>query len=129
MRNNSEQTEERPLVYIEIWNDPIYTIGKKSFLSELIYLAGGKNVGDESGREYFKASDEWVISKKPDIILCLYMARDTSAVDSVMARAGWNTVPAVRNRRVYDGFENNLVLRPGPRVLEGIKVLKEKISQ
>ena len=44
-----------------------------------------------------------------------------------MNRPGWQNIAAVKRRRVYDKFDNNLFLRPGPRVLEGIELLYRTI--
>lgn len=138
-----------PTVFAEIWGDPLMTVGRNSFVSELIALAGGRNLGDEvTDKDYFPVSSEWVIARNPDIILCLYMSGvddgkppgdeqrinagtqvtaanpDSTACGRLSGRPGWAQIKAVRDRRVYGGFDNNLILRPGPRVLEGIAALQ-----
>jgi iron complex transport system substrate-binding protein len=111
-------------VYLEIWDDPIWTGGKGSYTSALIAYAGAYNIGDAVDKEYFEISQEWVISKDPEIIACMYMSKASSALSNVMARQGWNSISAVKKQRVYDHFDNNIFLRPGPRVLEGIRQLR-----
>ena len=128
LRIASATATHPPRVFIEIWNDPLTTAGTNSYLSELIMLAGGRNIGDEVRKDYFQVSPEWVVSRDPEVILCFYMAGKTAAKDTVIARSGWHTVAAVRTGRVYDGFDNNLVLRPGPRVLEGISALRRAVA-
>ncbi len=113
-----------PLVYAEIWSDPPMTCGKKTFLAELITLAGGRNLGDASDRDYFAISTEWLVARRPDIVLCFYMADAQHLPDRFAARPGWATLPAVRRRSIHGGFDNNLMLRPGPRALEGLRVLQ-----
>jgi iron complex transport system substrate-binding protein len=116
-------------VYLEIWDDPVWTGGKGSYTSALIAYAGAYNIGDAVEKEYFEISQEWVISKDPEIIACMYMSKESSAVSKVMGRQGWNTIRAVKDHRVYDHFDNNIFLRPGPRVLEGIRQLREIIHR
>lgn len=137
-----------PTVFVEIWGDPLMTVGRNSFVAELVALAGGRNLGDEvTDKDYFPVSSEWVIARNPDIILCLYMAeggggkekqtsnaqRSTlngSAIRNQIAkRTGWAQIKAVREGRVYGGFDNNLILRPGPRVLEGIAAMQACIQK
>ena len=114
----------RPKVYAEIWHDPMTTIGAGTFLSDLIALAGGLSVGDDAGKDYYQLSPERVLSSDPDVILCLYMGKNEGAADAVKARPGWQHLKAVRNGAVYDGLANDILLRPGPRVLEGVALLQ-----
>jgi iron complex transport system substrate-binding protein len=134
-----------PTVFVEIWGDPLMTVGRKSFVSELVTLAGGRNLGDEvTDKDYFPVSSEWVIARNPDIILCLSVSGQMSEVSNqqleignqkseignqIATRTGWAQIKAVRDGRVYGGFDNNLILRPGPRVLEGIEALQACIQK
>lgn len=128
--------DRTPAVFVEIWGDPLMTAGRKSFVAELVNLAGGKNIGDEvTDREYFSVSSEWVIARNPDVILCLSSAGaqavgdQKSAVSRIIARRpGWGNIKAVRNGRVYDGLDANVILRPGPRVLEGVAQLRQGLE-
>jgi iron complex transport system substrate-binding protein len=122
-----QNQKSKKSVYLEIWDDPFWTGGKGSYTSALIAYAGGRNIGDVVNKDYFEISQEWVIEKSPEVIACMYMARESSAVDNVMNRPGWSSIAAVRHHQVYDRFDNNLFLRPGPRVLEGIKQLRRLI--
>lgn len=119
----------RPRVYVEIWNDPLSTVGRSSFLAELVRLAGGDNVGDEAEQDYFQVSSEWVVARNPEIVLCFYMGSVSDIQDLIVRRAGWNRLAAVRNHRVFSGFDNDIVLRPGPRVLKGIAALERVIHE
>ncbi len=123
-----EEPRGGPTVYVEIWGDPLMTVGRGSFVSDLVSLAGGRNIGDEiTDREYFSVSPEWVIARDPEVIICLYMSDARTIGDSVAARTGWSRVSAVQTGRVQGGLESSLALRPGPRVLDGIKMLQDCI--
>jgi len=122
------ETEAEPVkVYLEIWDDPLWTGGKSSYISALIRYAGGTNIGDSVEKEYFEISPEWVIASNPGIIACMYMSKTGKAIDKVAARPGWEHTAAVREGRIYDDFDNSIFLRPGPRVLEGIRRLRDII--
>jgi hypothetical protein len=41
----------------------------------------------------------------------------------VSQRVGWGRVAAIRTGRVYDGIDEDLLFRPGPRVVDGIVLL------
>jgi iron complex transport system substrate-binding protein len=127
LRDSSAAFTNRPTVFVEIWNDPLTTAGKGSYLSDLIALAGGVNLGDEVATDYFQVAPEWVVARNPAAILCFYQTENAAPRNKVMSRAGWEHVAAVRDKRVYDGFDNDVVLRPGPRVLEGLAALRQAI--
>ena len=125
----SAATGQCPRVLVLIWNDPLTAAGRNSFLSEVVALAGGRNVGDDIARDYFQVSGEWVLTRNPDVVLCFFMANGGSVRQSVMQLPGWTRVKAVETGRVYDGFDNNLILRPGPRVMEGVRAIRACLAR
>ena len=118
-----------PAVFIEIWPDPLMTAGKNSFVAELVRLAGGRNLGDELDRDYAAVSSEWVLAHDPEVVLCLSdAARAHSQTAAFRERTGWNQLRAVRDGRVFGGFDTNLLLKPGPRVLQALPALRAALG-
>ena len=126
-RNTIDTTAITPKVYLEIWDDPLWTGGKSSYVSALITYAGGENIGDAAEKEYFEVSPEWIIRQNPDIIACMYMSRESDVAADIASRPGWDHIQAVKRQKIYDDFDNSIFLRPGPRVLEGIEQLRRII--
>jgi len=60
--------ENAPKVYWEIWHEPMMSVGRDSFINDIILQAGGKNIfaGEESA--YPMVSEEAVLYAKPDFI-------------------------------------------------------------
>lgn len=110
-------------VYAEVWGDPLTTTGHGTVLSELIAAAGGRNIGDAVGRDYFQIAPESVLKADPEVILCFHGGAD--AAGALCGRAGWKQVAAVRNDAVYGELDNDILLRPGPRVLDGVDLLRK----
>lgn len=127
LRREGEAVSPHPSVYAEIWNDPLTTAGRRSFLSEMIAAAGGRNIGDEADKDYFQVSPEWVIARDPDVILCHYMGREADVRRAVLERPGWQNVKAVRMGAVCGELNDDIILRPGPRVADGIRSLRARI--
>ncbi|MGV8083393.1 MAG: ABC transporter substrate-binding protein [Coriobacteriia bacterium] len=106
--------------FIEIAQNPLYTAGKDTFMDELITLAGGTNVVAESG--WVAYSSEQLVAANPDV----YFATKGSMSDpaSIAQRPGYADLSAVKNGRVII-LDDNLVSRPGPRVVQGLKQIAE----
>ncbi len=113
-----------PRVFVELWDDPLYTVGRGSFVSELVTLAGGTNIGDEVDSPYFAASPEWVIDRNPEVILCLFMDQSHQTVKRVTSVPAFASLSAVKNGRVYADFDLTELLRPGPRVMRSVAALR-----
>jgi len=116
----------RPTVFVEYWNNPLMTAGPGSFIDELITLAGGRNIANDAPRPYCNFSPEAVISRDPDCIIMAYMlGEDASA--ALKQRLGWSSLSAIKNHRVYADIDPNLLLRPGPRIVEGLEQLHRRL--
>ena len=118
--------EKRPKVFIEIWHDPLLTVGKDSFVDELISLAGGINIAYDSPRPYSYFSPEQVIKRNPDCIILGYMVND-EAMKTINNQFGWKEIKAVKNNAVYNDINPDLFLRPGPRLIEGLEKIHKKL--
>ncbi len=109
----------RPRVYVEVWGDPLTTVGGESFLNDLIQLGGGTNIAAALRPQYVHASGEWIIGQNPDVILLAYMLPNASSAESVVKRPGWDKMRAVRQNAICASIQPDLLLRPGPRMLDG----------
>ncbi len=123
-RESAPPLSKQPTVFIELSDDPLITAGGGSFMSELVSVAGGRNLFDDADQDYFQVDAELVVARDPDVILYCQMKDSGKALERIKARAGWKDVKAVRSGRVYDHISDNLLTRPGPRIIEGIKQLR-----
>jgi len=113
-------------VYWEVWPEPIYTVGSKSFINDMITLAGGINIFSNITSGYPVISSEEVINKAPDVIISSdhggVYGTPQDVLNMIRNRTGWNTIPAIKNNRVYvlTGQFGSMFIRPGPRVADAI---------
>ena len=91
----------------------------------LINMAGGKNIGGALSSSWAQISLEELLIQDPDIII-LGDSNYGVTVESVAARAGWAELSAVKEGRVYP-FNDDLVSRPGPRLVDGLVELAKLI--
>ncbi|HEX6535449.1 MAG TPA: helical backbone metal receptor [Gemmatimonadaceae bacterium] len=102
----------RPRVFWHVWDAPVITIGRGSFLDELLDVAGGRNVYADAASPSPTTSIEDIIRRDPDVIL----AGPVGAA-RIRASAAWRAVGAVRRGRVLV-VDTNLVGRPSVRMGE-----------
>ena len=100
-----------------------WTAGKGSYVDVLLTLAGGTNVANDAGEGWIQYSQEALMVADPDVILLGDAAYGVTK-ESVISRAGWDTLSAVMNNRIYP-FDDNLVSRPGPRLVDALEQLSK----
>ena len=120
------ENTETPLVFYELdATDPTkpWTAGKGTFISTIIKKAGGKNLGDDVEGAWIQVGLETLIDADPEIIL-LGDYKYGNSPEAVAARTGWDGLTAVAEGQMY-GFDDNLVSRPGPRLIEGLETIAQ----
>ncbi len=128
-RAEAEGLAAKPRVALLFAPDSPITAGRHAFVAELLALAGGENIGDASDTDYYPVSLEWLLTQKPDLILCLFDVGSRDPAALFAAQTGWRSLDAVRQRRVYTVPDLSTVSRPGPRLLEGLAQLKALLAR
>ena len=122
------KAEDLPTVFYQIDStDPSapWTAGSGTFINTLITLAGGQNIGADLEGAWVQISSEEILSVDPSLIILGDSAWGVTPED-VAARAGWATLTAVQNGQVFP-FNDDLVSRPGPRLVDGLEALARLI--
>lgn len=118
------ETRTRPAssvkVFLQISKESLYTIGKDSFLTDLIGRAGGVSVTADLATAYPKISKETAIALNPDAII-LSESEDNREPNDVFKNS-----PAARNGRVFH-IGADLLSRPGPRVVDGLEQMAKAL--
>lgn len=119
---------DRPKVFYELdATDPAkpFTAGANTFIDLLIRTAGGVNIAATLKGDYPQISQEELLAQNPDIIL-LGDAAYGMTPDQVVKRPGWVSIKAVKENKVL-AVDDNLVSRPGPRLIDGLESLAKLI--
>ncbi len=101
-------------VFIQISKEPLFTVGKKSFLTQLIRDAGGLLVTENIETAYPKLSKETALALNPEAII-LSDSEDNREPNDVFKNS-----PAVKNGRVFK-VNADLLSRPGPRLVDALE--------
>ncbi|HEY60278.1 MAG TPA: ABC transporter substrate-binding protein [Anaerolineae bacterium] len=115
---------EKPTVFYELdASDPAkpYTPGPGTFHTTIIEMAGGTNIGAVLDSAWAQISLEELLVQDPEYIL-LGDAMWGTTPETVAEREGWSALTAVNEDRVLP-FDDNLLSRPGPRLVNGLEEL------
>ena len=111
-------------VYWEVWNPPYMSIGRESFINELIEIAGGTNIFCALSEPYPIVSEEAILAAAPRVIVISDAVQD--GIVAVQSRPGWQSVPAVKNRRIY-AMQTDLFFRPCPRIPAAVELIAKAL--
>lgn len=106
------QSLPRPTVFWKAWDSPVIAIGGGSFLTELMTIAGGKNIYADDSRPSLDVTIEDVVRRDPDVVL----SGPESAI-RMRSAPTWRALRAARQGRVLI-VDTLLVGRPGVRLGE-----------
>ena len=127
MRRVGEQyagRRPRPRVHWE-WSARPVVAARRSWITELLDLAGGQNVYADLDVESVRITPEEAVARQPEVIVaCWCGARKLPTPQRILTRPGWQDTPAVRAGRVAV-FAEDLFGRPGPRLALGLERLAE----
>jgi len=112
----------RPVrVFFEVWSDPLMTEGGKSFITEVLKEAGAVNLFADHDTESMRLNVEAVVRANPEVIVVPSRSGDISSRVEFWRR--W--LPHARLIAVHPDIIN----RPGPRIVEGIVVLRQQLRE
>jgi iron complex transport system substrate-binding protein len=112
--------DEKVKVFYLLWDEPIMTIGPNTLLNDVITLAGGVSVSSDADTDYPTYSLETLVDKDPEAIVFTVMGTgDGIDPEKVKAQDGWKVISAIKNDRIY-GINDDLMSRPGPRIVDGL---------
>jgi iron complex transport system substrate-binding protein len=105
---------KRIKVFAQISKDPLYTIGKASFITDLIERAGGMSVTENIEKAYQVFSKETALALDPEAII-LSDSEDNREPNDVFKNS-----PAVKNGRIYR-INADVISRAGPRLVDALE--------
>jgi len=106
-------------VFMLIWPEPITTIGKQSFITEIIAAAGGRSITDGLEHEWPHISLESLVALDPESILLVRGSK--MSFEDLAKRPEWNRIAAIREHRVF--YTDDRLYSPSPVVIDALENL------
>ncbi len=114
-------------VLLQIQDDPVIVVGKKSFLHSALLTVGAANLYQDLEAPYPRPSLEDILHRNPDVIILIALGDNIRPFQEMAAN--WSQFPqlkAVKNHRVHV-LKSDALLRPSLRILEGLSLLEQTI--
>lgn len=115
----------RPAVFYCVWPQPLLTLGKASYLTEVITACGGDSISHDLPAGYPHFSLEKLVIANPDVMILPYEIKDPD----FLKKHPWSSLKAVKSNHVYflpDPPHDGLA-RPTMRLTNGFYWLAKKI--
>lgn len=125
IRSRLRHARSRPRVACIEWLDPLMMAG--NWVPELVELGGGRSDLVAPGSPSPSLGWDDLVDYAPDVVIlmpCGFSLEQTRReIPALRARAEWQALPAVRNRRAYSVDGNAYLNRPGPRIVDSAELL------
>lgn len=116
--NRNPNVKKKVIAVIGV--NPLYVAGNGTFIDDVITRAGAINAA-EKVHDYASFSKEVLFTMQPDAVL----ANPTEANGLLMDRQ-LRSLPVIKNRRII-GMGGDIMMRPGPRLADGVLILAKSL--
>jgi iron complex transport system substrate-binding protein len=114
--------EPKVKVFMLVWPEPVTTIGKHAFITEVIAAAGGESITDDDSDDWPVISFESLVTLAPQHLLLVHDGR--VFFNDLAKRPGWNILPAIKNRSVY--YTDDRLYSPSPIAIDALEDLAKE---
>ncbi|NWG37392.1 cobalamin-binding protein [Nitrososphaera sp.] len=125
----SMKIDDKPRVACVEWVDPLFTAGH--WVPQMVEYAGGINGMSAAGEQSRRMQIDELARFDPDIIVmmpCGYgIKRTLEEMEVLKSNETWNSLSAVRNKKVYAVEAGSYFSKPGPRTVVGLEILAKII--
>jgi len=110
-------------VFVQIDDQPLFTVNGRHVISEVVALCGGRNVFGGLAQLAPQVDAEAVLARDPQV----FLNADEAGVDPAARWRGWPQLTAVRHGTFYP-LPADTVARATPRLLEGARAVCDALD-
>lgn len=104
-----------------VWLQPVVSVGRGSFLGDLLERAGALSISAASALPWPHLSVEEILKQQPEWIVVPRSSGFAPTREEFLRLPGWRELPAVRDDRIL--YLPDAIQRPGPRLAEMLEML------
>jgi ABC-type Fe3+-hydroxamate transport system substrate-binding protein len=121
---NQSLHKSKKRVYLQMWTEPLITVGGASFPNWLVSAAGGVNVFGDLSFDSGQIGLESLIQRNPDVLI--FLTEQAPFVKTLANRAGWTSIRGVRASNFC--FIDEADIRRSIMFIDGLTKLHRCIS-
>lgn len=116
-------------VFVQVGQDPLYSLGETSIVSDAVKTCGGVNVMGATGLAAPRTSVEGVLATQPDVILAgTSTAQERAVLTNFWRMRGWPAMPADSTHRIIT-LDADALYRATPRMIDATEQLCLRLDQ
>jgi ABC-type Fe3+-hydroxamate transport system substrate-binding protein len=117
----SAKNHRRQRVYLQMWTEPLITVGRSSFPHWLVAAAGGINIFGDMPFDSGPISLEGIIQRNPEVLI--FLGDQKPFAERTRTQAGWSVIEGVRNERFC--FIEERDIRRSVQFVNGLKKIHD----
>ncbi len=117
-------TQQSPRVFLQLSQQPIFSIGGMGILNDIIHVCRGENIFDHVQKTSFQTVLSAVIKENPDVIIMLSSVAMSKAYQTVTSSMwqNWPVINAVKEKRVYL-LSSSVISQFSPKIITGVNAV------
>lgn len=104
-----------------VWLHPVVSVGRGSFLNDLLEKAGARSIAEATLQPWPHLSLEEILRQDPEIIVVPRSPDFEPTREDLLRLPGWRNLAAVEQNRIL--YVPSAIERPGPRIAEMLETL------
>lgn len=118
-------TEPKSVLFV-VWTEPLQSVGRKTFIADLLTHAGANSIVD-SQQDWPKYNMEEAVRLQPEYLVFASSHSESvkSDVAALALRPGWSAMNAIKQRKI--AIVSDAINRPGPRIMDAIEELARQL--
>ena len=130
LESAQENKKQQATIACVEWIEPLMFAG--NWVPEMVEIAGGNDIFGSAGVHSSWNTFENLLRSDPDKIIIMPCGYSIEKIKNEMIAlkntSNWKSLKAYKNNNIFIVDGNQYFNRPGPRILDSIKILKEIIS-
>jgi len=116
-------------VFVQLGISPLITVGRDTFINEIINYGYGKNIASNSALPWPALSIEEIIKENPQVIIICDMGGITSEAKKIWTEERFAGVEAVKHKKIYI-MESDLLCQPTPiNFINAVRMIRDYLMQ